>query len=121
MKTYESYVKVIEAIDCYEDLVLAAAREWALELCKNTDMVHGADNLLDELNAHYKDDSAAIGAWDPEEELCTDDERLDAVFGRQDMHDALDVWDTNEDRTTALLHLMRGMLTRSVAYEKMYC
>ena len=118
MKTYDSYVKVIEAIDCYDDGVLLEAREFALALCGATEP--RTDPLLDEMNGAYEEDCRAIGEWDAEEELCTDAARLNAVLAREDMQAAMDRWDHDEDRTTALLLLLRAMLTRSVAYERMY-
>jgi hypothetical protein len=118
MKVYDSYVAVLKAIDCYDDAVLLEARDLALALCANTNV--GWDSLLDELNAQFEDDCRAIGVWDPEEEVCTDDERLGRVMGRAHMQTALGMLDA-EQPADAIVELMFGMLQRSIAYERMYC
>lgn len=124
MKVYDSYVAVLKAIDCYDDAVLLEARDLALALCAH--MTAGEsqnpnwDSLLDELNAQFEEDCVAIDEWDPEEEVCTDNERLGRVMGRAHMHTALELLEADQ-ASDAVVELMFGMLQRSIAYEKMYC
>ena len=117
MKVYDSYVTVLKAIDCYDDAVLLEARDLALALCAHENA--NWDSLLDELNAQFEDDCRAIGEWDDEEELCTDDDRLGRVMGRAHMHGALELLEA-EQPADAIVELMFGMLRRSIAYERMY-
>lgn len=119
MKVYDSYVNVLKAIDCYDDAVLLEARDWGLALIANRNTAN-TDSLLDELNAQFEDDCRAIGEWDEQEEVCTNDERLGTVLGRTEMLAAIDRWNFDEDQTEALTLLLMGMLRRSVSYEKMY-
>ena len=118
MKVYASYVAVLNAIDTYDDAVLQEAQRLALALCAGTDNV-GTDSLLDELNAAFEDDCRAIGEWAADEEVCTDDARLDRVLARARMAHALELI-AAEQPADAIVELMFAMLTRSIAYEKMY-
>ena len=118
MKVYDSYVTVLKAIDCYDDAVLLEARDLALALCANTNP--NWDSLLDELNAQFEDDCRAVGEWDAEEECAKDVERVSTVLGREHMQTALGMLDA-EQPADAIVELMFGMLTRSIAYERMYC
>lgn len=118
MKLYDSYVAVLNAIDTYGDLVMLAARDLALALCAGTQNV-GTDSLLDELNGAFEEDCAAIGVWDADEEVCTDDARLELVLARGRMHTALELI-AAEQESDATVELMFAMLTRSIALERMY-
>ncbi len=118
MKLYTSYVAVLNAIDTYGDLVMLAAQELALALCAGTHNV-GTDSLLDELNAAFEADCAAIGVWDADEEVCTDDECLELALDRGRMHNALELIAAERPRD-AIVELMFAMLTRSIALERMY-
>jgi hypothetical protein len=117
MKVYTSYVTVLNAVDTYDDLVLQAAQRLALALCAGENA--NWDSLLDELNAQFEDDCRAIGVWDEDEEVCTDNERLDRVLARGRMAHALELIEA-EQAADAIPELMFAMLTRSIAYEKMY-
>ena len=117
MKVYDSYVTVLKAIDCYDDAVLLEARDLALALCAHENA--NWDSLLDELNAQFEDDCRAVGEWDDEEECAKDVERVSTVLGREHMQTALGMLDA-EQPADAIVELMFGMLTRSIAYERMY-
>ena len=117
MKVYSSYITVLNAVDTYDDSVLQAAQRLALALCAGENA--NWDSLLDELNAQFEDDCRAIGVWDEDEEACTDDARLELVLARGRMHTALAHLDA-EQPADAIVELMFAILTRSIAYERMY-